>query len=395
MIIALQKTVERHQPFFFNLLKNNKTLYTSIVSDFSQFEILSGIESKTDDMSILNEIAYLSTFVFINQLLFYHLLIHEKKIVEDLNLVELREDLTLEQIETLFDEVKRNTYHPIYSIGIIENFKGKRTLSEAQVVVKDCIREISAIFPEKISQDLMGLVYHNLIPRKIRKKLAAFFTHPSAAEILCSSLITRGNQTVFDPACGSGMILSAAYRRKLNLLSSQEKKGKNHLHFQSIEEEIMGVDIMPFSVHLTAMNLYIQSPYSKLEEIRVGIDDSLRLNPNSEVGGKLDISHIELNKERRFKSFKIGKVDLIIMNPPFTKKRLLSKQMKEAISTKWWGNIGSFHYWGHFLLNSLPFLKENGSIGAILPLGSIALKDGMKILKEIELKGFSHSIPNH
>lgn len=395
IIKSLQKTVERHQSFFFNLLKSNKTLITNIISDFKRFKILSDIE---DEVILLNDIAYLSAFILVNQLFFYHLLIKEKKIFEDLNLVALREDLTVEQIEIQFKKVLKRGYYPIYSIRIIENLKGQSILSEAQAIVKECISVIRAIPSKKTKHDLMGLVYHNFIPHEVRKKLAAFFTHPNAAEILCSSLITRWDQTVLDPACGSGMILTAAYRTKMNIASSQEKMDNIHLYSRFIEKEITGVDIMPFSAHLTAMNLCMQSPCLKLQDIRVGIEDSLSLNPKSEIGLILENSPTNplynnqeeenLTQEKKV-SFTIGKVDLIIMNPPFTKKRRLSIQMKETVSSKWWKNLGSFHYWGHFLLNSLSFLKENGSIGAILPLGIIALHDGEIILKEIERRGFS------
>ena len=50
------------------------------------------------------------------------------------------------------------------------------------------------------------------------------------------------------------------------------------LHKNFVENEISGLDIMPFAAHLTAVNLSSQSIESTTDKLRVGVMDSLSLS---------------------------------------------------------------------------------------------------------------------
>jgi len=145
------------------------------------------------------------------------------------------------------------------------------------------------------------------------------------------------------------------------------------------------------------MNLSIQAPLSKTTKIRVGVEDSIRISAGVHVGALVgdlapliykEYGPVQINKNYNIEPFKIEKVDCIIMNPPFTKKRRLTAEMKIPIKRCWWNKLGELHYWAHFLLHSLDFLKENGKIGSVLPFGCIALQDGFVVLNELQKKGY-------
>src|SRR4029077_19954775 len=118
-----------------------------------------------------------------------------------------------------------------------------------------------------------GRLFHALMPWGIRKLLAAFYTRPHAAELLARLTLHNFGAVTLDPACGSGTILTAAYRRKLELFRQQRKRGNPHRRF--CEEEIYGSDIMPFAVHLTCANLAAMDVAETLDRTLVLQGDGL------------------------------------------------------------------------------------------------------------------------
>lgn len=88
----------------------------------------------------------------------------------------------------------------------------------ATEAVKKAVIAVKALAPEKIRHDLLGKVFHELIPLEIRKAVAAFYTNNEAAELLAQLAIDKPDAKVIDLAVGSGTLLVAAYRQKRELL---------------------------------------------------------------------------------------------------------------------------------------------------------------------------------
>lgn len=395
---ALNEAVDIMESIILSNIQRDNTILDLIVTNFDFFKVLLTEKISLSSQKIYKQIARLGGYVLINQILFYYLLSTEFRRRGDFRLSEITTDVSIEDIKDMFAFVVEDIdYDPIFTIDII-GYLSKEYIN----VIRQVINVIRSIKPEVIKHDLLGVIYHNLIPNETRKTLAAFFTIPIAAEILTSLTIENINDTILDPACGSGTILASAYRKKMSLVK-QSSGYKNNLystfHKKFVEDQITGIDIMPFSAHLSAMNLTIQAPFIETQNLKIGVDDFIRLNPDVRVGALVgdltpllfpEYGEVELKKQedkkKEKKPFKVTKVDRIIMNPPFTKKRRLTNVMKIPIKKRWWNKLGSFHYWAHFLLHTSSFLNDNGKIGSVLPLGSIALKDGIKVLKTLKKK---------
>ena len=196
--------------------------------------------------------------------------------------------------------------------------------------------------------DLSGRMFQNLIVD--RKFLATFYTLPTSATLLAEIAISRLNAdwrdlnayrdlSIADLSCGTGTLLSAAYHA---VLSRYRHAGgdDSQIHRRMIERAIVATDIMPAAAHLCASQLSSVHPTVIFDNTRVytmpygigageeryrgvaiGSLDLTTLTQTTSLfstgqrqatgaQGDIGIQDIELPHRS---------VDLVIMNPPFTR----------------------------------------------------------------------------
>ena len=193
--------------------------------------------------------------------------------------------------------------------------------------------------------DLSGRMFQNLIVD--RKFLATYYTLPTSAALLAEAAVGRlsvdwsdlegyPDLRIADLSCGTGTLLSAAYHA---ILSRYRQAGGNdsEAHRQMIEGSIVAADIMPAAAHLCASQLSSVHPTILFDNTRVytmpyGVEQqagegiaigSLELIPVQQTtslfatgqkqakgGGEEEVRDIRLPHHS---------VDLVIMNPPFTR----------------------------------------------------------------------------
>ena len=196
--------------------------------------------------------------------------------------------------------------------------------------------------------DLSGRMFQNLIAD--RKFLATFYTLPTSATLLAEMAVARldfawrdlgaySDLTIADLSCGTGTLLSAAYHA---VLSRYRHAGgdDSQIHRRMIERSIVAADIMPAATHLCASQLSSVHPTvlfdntrvhtmpygigtgeERTREVSIGSLDLINGERNktlfttgqmqaSGAQGDIDVQDIEILHES---------VDLVIMNPPFTR----------------------------------------------------------------------------
>ena len=225
-------------------------------------------------------------------------------------------------------------------------------------VRSDTARRILAVLADAAEQlahigattrhDLAGRMFQNLIVD--RKFLATFYTRPTSATLLAelatarldadwSDLAAYPDLVIADLSCGTGTLLSAAYHA---ILGRYRHAGGDDgdIHRRMIERSIVAADIMPAAAHLCASQLSSVHPSEIFDNTRVytmpyGIGAGEERDRGVAVGsldlivaaqtrslfatgqrrasgarGDVDIQDVELPHES---------VDLVIMNPPFTR----------------------------------------------------------------------------
>ena len=201
--------------------------------------------------------------------------------------------------------------------------------------------------------DLSGRMFQRLIAD--RKFLATFYTLPPSAALLGELAVARldadtdwsdpaalvGLQ-VADLACGTGALLSAAYRA----LSARHRRtggDDQTLHRQMMERALVAADIMPAATHLTASMLssahpgttfghtrvhtlpYGQQSAEKRHTMALGALDLIEYDTSPSLfgtgirvaqgtGADVEAAGVGSDLELPHKT-----ADLVIMNPPFTR----------------------------------------------------------------------------
>ncbi len=190
-------------------------------------------------------------------------------------------------------------------------------------------------------------------------------------------------------------MLVASYRRKMELY--QEKYGDKdlkELHKRFIENDLTGIDIMPFAAHISAINLTMQNIEEETNIVRIATKDSLELvdalktedfknkgkvidTYTSSFQNTIDmINKINAKKEGavspegKGSKFLLKPVDVVIMNPPFTDRYKMPKEMREKLKKNSLSNIcgNQINLWGYFLALADLLLKPEGKIGAVIPI---------------------------
>ena len=208
----------------------------------------------------------------------------------------------------------------------------------------------------------MGIVFQRLIAD--RKFLATYYTRPEAAALLSALALpadrppggsdwgdaeTLAGVQVGDFACGTGTLLSTAYQR-MSLLHELHGGDSEALHRPMMKHGLVGLDVLPIAVHLTAAMLagshpdtpfdgecLLTMPYGKAVpkpewqrqcQAQVGYSDRL-VGPARAAGAsrrslirRLRCRPVAARRKRcETWSRRVGhgRFDLVIMNPPFTR----------------------------------------------------------------------------
>ena len=311
----------------------------------------------------------LISYLLLNQILFYSIY---TKLAQNIPIID-KELKSVNDLNFYFDELKKIDYKSIYEIDIINN----NLIPDTPDLVKDInetIGLIKAIKPELIRHDLFGRIFHTLLPQRTRKVLSAFYTGVPASEILAGLTIRDWRSSVWDVSCGSGTLLVSAYLFKKELyerLQHVTAKNLKEIHKTFIEEHLTGTDLMPFACHLAAINLSTLNVSVTTDNIRIAHINSLECykeigkeNPNLRPASNTiseqikktkrpirtlnDFNEIETkitNPDVNSKGFPINRVDVILMNPPFTDRNKMPKRFRE------WDIRTSF-------LQKMPFVTE-------------------------------------
>ena len=382
----LKEAIEKPRPpdpnEFVQLMRDIVRDLTDLLPARGQFPTLFEhiIATMPRDKGELETARRASAFLMVNQMVFYRIL--EQRGYPTIKPETLQRPADLK--ESYFDLVLRDDYQAVFDFDVASLFP-----QEAIEYIRDMVRIISELQPEQFTRDLLGNMFHSLIPLEVRKPVAAYYTNPMAGRLLAKLAIESSADTVADFACGSGTLLMAAYERKTELLG---KPMDEETHRRFIEEDLTGIDIMPFAAHLAVVQLALRNPGYLTDKVRVAVYDSTNLRPGTAIRslqrmmprGQASIrDFVEGQSENRKiragavsgagagKGFEARTVDVVIMNPPFTRKQHVKREFREMLTSQFDDYAGytskEQNFFGYFVFLADRFLNDGGRMAMVLP----------------------------
>jgi type I restriction enzyme M protein len=197
-----------------------------------------------------------------------------------------------------------------------------------------------------LNVDVKGTIYEGLLERnagEVRSGAGQYFTPRPLIQAIVDVIDPEPDETVHDPACGTGGFLLAAYEHMRGKPAANDRTAARRLR----EEKLSGHDIVAEVVRLCAMNLYLHgigggtSPVSQRDALLA--DDG-----------------------RRF--------DLVLTNPPFGKRqsfRIINSQgaieseRQDYVRDDFTVTTGNKQL--NFLQHIMTIIGRTGSAAAVMP----------------------------
>lgn len=278
------------------------------------------------------------------------------------------------RIEALFAEVKKE--YPLFTV------RDEIALSDRALAF--IVGELAPYDLTGTDIDVKGMAYQELLGANLRGDRGQYFTPIGAVELAVAILDPQEDETVFDPACGTGGFLRETLRHLLNKWRAEEDTiGLPDTEEQLIshqdklrtyaEEHLFGADFDPFLVRATSMSIMTLTG----GEGNVYNMDSLAF-PFGHLSG------VAAAKER----IPLNSVDVLMTNPPFgTDIKVENKDVldlyRDGVARMWVRNRetgkaepgeirAAVSPEQLFIQRAVEWVKPGGRIGIVLPNGILS-----------------------
>ncbi len=296
-----------------------------------------------------------AAFILFNQIVFYHALSSEDHKFPPL----ITSGNIISDLKNLFNRTVKTGFTLILAPNIVDLLPKQEQIIAAlnQVVSFSLAGAMSGEFTWRQT-------FAKLIPLEIRKHISAFYTSPSGAQLLANLSIFSSRDTIFDAACGTGTLLVHAYERKRSLLkrdNSPSPERDTERHHQLLEG-LYGNDAVPFATQLTSMNLALLGPLVPPPPIHVTAGDGFQVQG-------------------------VPVVDVVLMNPPFTRHERIAPKFSQAIHDSLAGEgygdyiAGKMSLQHFFLFHADSFLVPGGRLAFVLPASTFNVGLSDKLIR--------------
>lgn len=201
-----------------------------------------------------------------------------------------------------------------------------------------------------LDADVKGDAYEGLLEKNAQDAKGGagqYFTPRPLIQAIVECVRPQPNETICDPACGTGGFLLAAHDYVVRSNPSMDREDKRHLRLEALR----GVEITDAVARLCAMNLLLHGigPTDAAGEPPVRTDDSLRSDPGE-----------------RFR--------VILTNPPFGRKSSVRVVNEEGEEDRQSLIVSRADFWAstsnkqlNFVQHIRTLLEVNGRAAVVVP----------------------------
>lgn len=225
-----------------------------------------------------------------------------------------------------------------------------------------------------IPVELLSGLYEKFLTPEQQAKEGAYYTPRHLAMLAVDQALMASpdplSETIFDGACGSGILLTTAYRRLIALSEAREGRQLGFAERGALlKRTIFGGDINFMACRVTAFSLYL----SLLE----GLDPADILEAQERDGAKLpSLNDSNLAHGRHYGDFFRSshrfhnrRFSLIISNPPWAEPEGEAQTSADEWSAQASAPFVRRQIAGAYALRALEFLADGGRACLILPIG--------------------------
>ena len=152
--------------------------------------------------------------------------------------------------------------------------------------VKTLARRVARFDWQQAPNDVASILYETVIPPDERRQLGEYYTPDWLARTMVREVVTNPlDQSVLDPACGSGTFVAEAVTHLIETAKDQGMNGKDTLDWLRIQ--VSGIDVHPVAVHLAraawvlaaqpAIQAAVDEGFSASITVPIYLGDSLQL----------------------------------------------------------------------------------------------------------------------
>jgi type I restriction enzyme M protein len=238
-------------------------------------------------------------------------------------------------------------------------FKDVNNRMLAGSLLRDLIEVVNQIrFSSSDDIHTMAFVYESILKemRDAAGDSGEFYTPRPINRFMVQQSFLKPDETILDPACGTGGFLVQAYEDLYKVLQA---KGTIHTELKQLQSNIKGYEKKPLPYLLASMNLLLH-----------GIDAPRLVRFNA----------LELMRE----STAADRVDVVLTNPPF------GGEEEKSVVDKFPSNYRTQETAWLFVHAILDQLKKGGRCAIVLPNGSlfaggVGARIKEKLMKECNL----------
>lgn len=227
-----------------------------------------------------------------------------------------------------------------------------------------------------IPVELLSGVYESFLTPEQQAQDGAYYTPRNLAMFAVDQAFAYSDdplaETIFDGACGSGILLTTAYRR---LIAHAEARQDKQLGFaergELLKQRIFGGDINLMACRVTAFSLYLSlleglNPKDILEAQEKDGTKLPSLKGTNLCEGAQHADFFSASHPFADKSF-----SLIISNPPWAEPKGSTYTTADAWAKDSGAPVVRRQIAGAFALKAIEFLREGGRVCLILPIGQL------------------------
>lgn len=335
------------------------------------------------DYEDVYKITQLSNYLLYLKIIFY---IYIQRDVKELNLkhldIPLDNKLLNKVLKQRFDDVLEWDYESIFTKTVLDELLFEKSFLP---VLKTQIEELNHFDFKDLKADIIGAIYNTLIDNQEQHDRGQHFTNTDEVDIVNAFCINEDTFNVIDTGCGAGTFLVRAY------------KFIKHFHptltHEQLLERIWGIEIAPFPVFLSTMNLCLLDVKSIDNYPIILQNDFCKIDSEQfhhlrfiNATNKYQIK----NLQGREADVKISKFDACIGNPPYIRQELIEDKDCWLKHTELeWGlkvNKQSDLYL-YYLMHTASFLKKGKRLGYVISSSWLDVSFG-KDLQEYLINNF-------